>query len=218
MDGLVTLLVAKPLAWSLPCGQSDRIVATLLRRTANIRLAVARRIGFLSRPLSPTQKASAMQMPFVLVGAGGFVTTCSWQSHSLGEFLDGWTPSFWRSQKRNSLAVVSSAIALVKKSVMPEGITLFLVGAGGFGPPKSVTTDLQSAPFGRSGTLPCCFTTLCIIPNCKRFVNTFFKYFSAKFKLFFYPSKRLKRVDKTDKTCYNGIIKTTQGEPLCQEL
>ena len=30
----------------------------------------------------------------------------------------------------------------------------FLVGAGGFGPPKSLTTDLQSAPFGRSGTLP----------------------------------------------------------------
>ena len=29
-----------------------------------------------------------------------------------------------------------------------------LVGAGGFGPPKSLTTDLQSAPFGRSGTLP----------------------------------------------------------------
>ena len=31
---------------------------------------------------------------------------------------------------------------------------LFLVGAGGFGPPKSQTTDLQSAPFGHSGTLP----------------------------------------------------------------
>ena len=30
----------------------------------------------------------------------------------------------------------------------------FLVGEGGFGPPKSLTTDLQSAPFGRSGTLP----------------------------------------------------------------
>ena len=30
----------------------------------------------------------------------------------------------------------------------------FLVGAGGFGPPKSLTTDLQSAPFGRLGTLP----------------------------------------------------------------
>ena len=30
----------------------------------------------------------------------------------------------------------------------------FLVGAGGFGPPKSLTTDLQSAPFGHLGTLP----------------------------------------------------------------
>ncbi len=29
-----------------------------------------------------------------------------------------------------------------------------LVGDGGFGPPKSETTDLQSAPFGRSGNPP----------------------------------------------------------------
>lgn len=29
-----------------------------------------------------------------------------------------------------------------------------LVGGGGFEPPKSETTDLQSVPFGRSGTLP----------------------------------------------------------------
>ena len=29
-----------------------------------------------------------------------------------------------------------------------------LVEEGGFEPPKSVTTDLQSAPFGRSGTPP----------------------------------------------------------------
>ena len=29
-----------------------------------------------------------------------------------------------------------------------------MVGRGGFGPPKSVTADLQSAPFGRSGTYP----------------------------------------------------------------
>ncbi len=28
---------------------------------------------------------------------------------------------------------------------------------GGFEPPKSVTTDLQSVPFGRSGTPPCWF-------------------------------------------------------------
>ena len=32
--------------------------------------------------------------------------------------------------------------------------SLVLVGAGGFEPPKSKTTDLQSAPFGHSGTLP----------------------------------------------------------------
>ena len=32
--------------------------------------------------------------------------------------------------------------------------TLILVGEGGFEPPKSLTTDLQSAPFGHSGTLP----------------------------------------------------------------
>ena len=29
-----------------------------------------------------------------------------------------------------------------------------MVGEGGFEPPKSLTTDLQSAPFGHSGTLP----------------------------------------------------------------
>ena len=31
---------------------------------------------------------------------------------------------------------------------------LNLVEEGGFEPPKSMTADLQSAPFGRSGTLP----------------------------------------------------------------
>ena len=30
----------------------------------------------------------------------------------------------------------------------------FSLGEGGFEPPKSVTTDLQSAPFGRSGIPP----------------------------------------------------------------
>ncbi len=41
-----------------------------------------------------------------------------------------------------------------KQKYHPIGWYFCLVGAGGFGPPKSVTTDLQSAPFGRSGTLP----------------------------------------------------------------
>ena len=31
---------------------------------------------------------------------------------------------------------------------------ILMVGRGGFEPPKSVTADLQSAPFGHSGTYP----------------------------------------------------------------
>ena len=36
----------------------------------------------------------------------------------------------------------------------PLRTPLLLVGEGGFGPPKSETTDLQSAPFGHSGIPP----------------------------------------------------------------
>ena len=39
-------------------------------------------------------------------------------------------------------------------AILYQNYSLFLVGEGGFGPPKSVTTDLQSAPFGRSGIPP----------------------------------------------------------------
>ena len=42
--------------------------------------------------------------------------------------------------------------ALKKKKVVKT--TFFLVGRGGFEPPKSLTTDLQSVPFGHSGTCP----------------------------------------------------------------
>ncbi len=45
------------------------------------------------------------------------------------------------------------AIRAIKKSQTQQR-SGFLVGEGGFEPPKSVTTDLQSAPFGHSGTLP----------------------------------------------------------------
>ncbi len=33
-------------------------------------------------------------------------------------------------------------------------ITALLVGEGGFEPPKALPADLQSVPFGHSGTLP----------------------------------------------------------------
>ena len=41
-----------------------------------------------------------------------------------------------------------------KQKTNPFGLVSVLVGAGGFEPPKSKTTDLQSAPFGHSGTRP----------------------------------------------------------------
>ena len=41
-----------------------------------------------------------------------------------------------------------------KKSPFSQLFLYLLVGADGFEPPKSLTTDLQSAPFGHSGTLP----------------------------------------------------------------
>ena len=37
----------------------------------------------------------------------------------------------------------------------------FLVGRGGFEPPKSKTSDLQSDPFGRSGICPCVIQFFC---------------------------------------------------------
>ena len=36
---------------------------------------------------------------------------------------------------------------IISKNLPEDGSERFLVGEGGFGPPKSKTTDLQSAPF-----------------------------------------------------------------------
>ncbi len=44
--------------------------------------------------------------------------------------------------------------ALNQNKKTPCWVSFVLVGEGGFEPPKSLTTDLQSAPFGHSGTLP----------------------------------------------------------------
>ena len=44
--------------------------------------------------------------------------------------------------------------ALQNEKRHPFGCLFLLVGEDGFEPSKSVTTDLQSAPFGRSGILP----------------------------------------------------------------
>ena len=49
---------------------------------------------------------------------------------------------------------VSHPLSFAKKSSIAITILLFLVGRGGFEPPKAVPTDLQSAPFGHSGIFP----------------------------------------------------------------
>ena len=55
-----------------------------------------------------------------------------------------------RQEKRPRVLPVSC-----KKRKKPfRTIALKMVGKGGFEPPKSATTDLQSAPFGRSGISP----------------------------------------------------------------
>ena len=66
-----------------------------------------------------------------------------------------------RKAERQHRTVVQahSALAVGKKSALPQTkkasvCLLLLVGRGGFEPPKSVTTDLQSAPFGHSGIFP----------------------------------------------------------------
>lgn len=49
----------------------------------------------------------------------------------------------------NPLPTAWKAVALPNE-LLPQGD----VGGGGFEPPKASPTDLQSAPFDRSGTLP----------------------------------------------------------------
>ena len=51
------------------------------------------------------------------------------------------------------LKMYKSSFRIIEKDQVKR-LGLFLVGEGGFEPPKSLTTDLQSVPFGHSGTLP----------------------------------------------------------------
>ena len=45
-------------------------------------------------------------------------------------------------------------LSLVRLPIPPHPQLFFLVEDGGFEPPKAMLTDLQSAPFGRSGNPP----------------------------------------------------------------
>ena len=66
-----------------------------------------------------------------------------------------WPRSNLSKGKLHSKNRSSFRIRLSKKITgYPSGYPVILVEEGGFEPPKSLTADLQSAPFGRSGTLP----------------------------------------------------------------
>lgn len=62
-------------------------------------------------------------------------------------------PKRWfRRNAPRGLHRAESTIPTKKKT--PHCDVFFLVGRGGFEPPKAVPTDLQSAPFGHSGIFP----------------------------------------------------------------
>ncbi len=106
----------------------------------------------------------------------------------------------------------TSAIAFMKERAPHKGGTLTLVGAGGFGPPKSVTTDLQSAPFGRSGTLPC-LDDLHIITELVGFVKPFLKKIFDFFV--FFQNAFFATIDKPRFVCYNADT-LTHEEATCE--
>ena len=71
-----------------------------------------------------------------------------------------YSPSHLRSKYHSAKSWISlrSNITRRKANITEKAIAksncFFVVEEGGFEPPKSTTTDLQSAPFGHSGTLP----------------------------------------------------------------
>ncbi len=75
--------------------------------------------------------------------------------------LDEWSgkrdsnpqPSAW---KADALPIELFPLYPVLRPRSPERHAFILVEGGGFEPPKASPTDLQSVPFGRSGTPPIC--------------------------------------------------------------
>ena len=58
----------------------------------------------------------------------------------------------WRNAPRGVNRAESTIPSIKKRHRI--AMSFFLVGRGGFEPPKAVPTDLQSAPFGHSGIFP----------------------------------------------------------------
>ena len=54
----------------------------------------------------------------------------------------------------NPILAVATVNNLLRQTVLLFPASLLVVEGGGFEPPKSTTSDLQSDPFGHSGTPP----------------------------------------------------------------
>ena len=80
---------------------------------------------------------------------------CEWHKFSNSRLLarkersDG----IAKNERQHRVCGVSSITSTTHKKDTQQGV-LFVVGRGGFEPPKSKTSDLQSDPFGRSGICP----------------------------------------------------------------
>ena len=83
---------------------------------------------------------------------------------------------------------------LKKKRDTADAMSLFLVGEGGFEPPKAKPADLQSVPFGHSGTLPNPTTVTITHPF------TFVKGKNQFFQCFFGQFRRTNRRENTKMT------------------
>ena len=79
----------------------------------------------------------------------GFASDEIKSTHRLSDFIRP-QGGFHRQRRFHPPARVD----LVEKSQVEIRLGFFLVGEDGFEPSKSLTTDLQSAPFGRSGIPP----------------------------------------------------------------
>ena len=83
-----------------------------------------------------------------------------------------------------------------------KAMSFILVGEGGFEPPKAKPADLQSVPFGHSGTLP--NPTIATIPQQNRFVKGNFCFFVTIF-----ANSRLVwdfSLDEWLETCYTWSV------------
>ena len=81
-----------------------------------------------------------------------------------------------------------------------------MVGEGGFEPPKAKPADLQSVPFGHSGTLP--NLTATTIPQQNPFVKGKNHFFLTIFCIF-PKSKKEFSLDGWKETCYTGSVVNT---------